>query len=426
LRRRKTLAWWREYEADQWLKPDEIAGLQWQKLKRLLGHCYREVPYYRQLWQSQDIHPDDVRSMADFAKLPTLGKDDIRKNFDALQAESFRGRLLLKNTGGSTGVPLRFGYTRESHDRRAAVMWRGYAWAGARMGRRTLLLWGGAVGDPGRAHLLKERLYHAAYHRRILNSFAMSEANMAEYADAVDLFKPEVIVAYVAPLVRLAQWALATQHKLHRPDSIVCAAEPLLEFQRGIIEQAFGCPVYNTYGCREFMLIASECEQRDGLHVNADHLCVELGNATQAGGEVVVTDLHNYGMPFIRYVNGDLASPMPGVCACGRGLPRLGKVQGRKLDVLRTPDGHLLPGEFFPHMLKDVSGLLMYQVVQRHLDQFDMTLVRGEGFDNSALDYIRREVRKVVGDSVRLDFQFSEHIDPGPTGKHRVTRCELP
>jgi phenylacetate-CoA ligase len=426
LRRRGTLAYLREYEANQWLSKSEIAELQWLKLKALLVHCYADVPYYRERWRELGIHPDDIRSLADFARLPLLTKDDIRQNFETLQAESMRGELLFKNTGGSTGVPLRFGYTRESNDRRTAVMWRGYTWVGAAMGRRALFLWGGAVGSPSRAHLLKDRLYHAAFNRRIVNTFGMTESNMAAYADAIDRARPEVIVAYVGPLVRLAQWLLETGRRVHTPRSLLGAAEPLHEFQRDIIERAFGAKMYNTYGCREFMLVASECEHRDGLHVNADHLVVELGGERPTGGEVIVTDLHNYGMPFIRYANGDLARPMAGDCACGRGLPRLASVDGRKLDALRTPDGHLLPGEFFPHMLKDVPGLRQYQVIQRQLDRLDISIVRGEGFDDDALAYIRREVTKVVGDAWSLDFHFVEHIAPNASGKFRVTQCELP
>ena len=431
LRRRHTLAWLAEYRRNQWLSAEQVMALQWQRLQRLLEHCYREVPYYQKRWRELGATPADIRNLNDYAKLPILTKADIRANFDQLQAQSWRGRLLFKATGGSTGEPMRFGYTRESNDRRTAVMWRGYEWAGSRMGRRTLFLWGGAVGEPSRAHQLKDRLYNAVFARHILNSFHMTEANMAEFADAIDRYRPEVIVAYVGPLVRLAQWLLATGRKIHRPQSIIGAAEALHEFQREILEQAFGCPAFNTYGCREFMLIASECEQRHGLHVNADHLVVELQQAKSAQastgtGEVVITDLFNYGMPFIRYVNGDTATASTSACSCGRGLPLLSSVGGRVLDAIRTPEGHVLPGEFFPHMLKDVPGLQRFQLVQRRLDQLDLSIVRGADFDDAGLAYIRREVAKVLGDSVKLNCHFVDDIPLTPSGKLRVTVSELP
>jgi phenylacetate-CoA ligase len=430
LRGRRTLAYLDDYQHDQWLSPERIEALQWQRLKRLLEHCYREVPYYRRRWTELGIVPADIHNLEDYARLPVLTKADIRHHFDELKADSLRDKLLYKTTGGSTGEPLRFGYTRESNERRAAVMWRGYEWAGSRMGRRTLYLWGGAVGEPTRSHQLKERIYNAWFARRMLNSFHMTDSNLAQYADAIDRYRPQIVVAYVGPLLRLSQWLLATGRQPWQPQAIVCGAEALHDFQRAIIEQAFGCPAYNTYGCREFMLVAAECEQHRGLHVNADHLVVELrkNGAAHTGtptGEVIITDLFNYGMPFIRYINGDMATASDEPCACGRGLPLLARVDGRVLDTIRTPAGHALPGEFFPHMLKDVPGLARFQLVQRELDRLDLTIVRGAGFDEDSLAYIRREVGKVLGESVRLECHFTDDIPLTRSGKLRVTVSEL-
>src|SRR6185437_4058006 len=160
LRRRHTLAYLKDYRSAQWLAPEQIAALQWKRLKALLEHCYREVPYYRQQWRELGIVPEDIRSMDDYARLPLLTKDDIRTHGDALKAESLRNQLGYKATGGSTGEPMRFGFTRESNDRRTAVMWRGYEWAGSRMGRRTLFLWGGGVGVQSRTKRIKDRFYN--------------------------------------------------------------------------------------------------------------------------------------------------------------------------------------------------------------------------------------------------------------------------
>lgn len=430
LRRRDTPQHIRRYERDQWLAAEDVTALQFERLHKLVHWCYREVPYYQRRWNALGITPFDIRSPGDIQKLPVLTKADIRENFEDLKATSLKDTLGYKATGGSTGEPLRFGFTRESNDRRVAVMWRGYGWAGSRMGRRTLFLWGGAVGNPSLGHRLKDRVYNSLFARRMLDSFPMTEANMASYADAIDRWRPEVIVGYVGPLVRLAEWLLATGRKIVRPASIIGAAEALHPFQRELIERAFGAPAFNTYGCREFMLIASECEHRDGLHVNADHLVVETldahGKSVQGtSGEVAITDLFNYGMPFIRYVNGDMATREHRQCACGRGLPLLASVDGRKLDAIRTPDGHILPGEFFPHMLKDVPGLTRFQLVQRQLDRLDLSIVRGREFDDASLEYIHREVARVLGTSATLHCHFVDDIPLTRSGKLRVTISEL-
>lgn len=423
LRRRKTLSYLREYERSQWRTPEETEALQWQKLKGLVRHCWEQVPYYRELWPSLGIGaPEDIASPADYARLPVLTKPEIRANFDKFIAHAYRDGLLYKTTGGSTGEPLRFGYTRESYERRLSIMWRGYGWAGARLGQRTLYLWGTPVGAQKR----KDRMYHAAFNRYMLNAFEMTEERMAEYADAVDRFRPETIVSYVAPIVKLAEWLIANGRRIHRPQRILGAAESLHESQRKTIEQAFGCPAYNTYGCREFMLIAAECEHRGGLHVNADHLKVELGDSADAGPrDVIVSDLHNYGMPLLRYANGDLATAGARTCACGRGLPLLASVDGRKLDALRTPDGRFVPGEYIVYAFLYATGIKRYQVVQKRLDAFEIRIVRDRDFGPSTVDLVRRELFKVVGDSVALDFQFVDEIPLTQTGKLRVTISEL-
>lgn len=429
--RRRTLSWLAEYEHSQWLSPQQIAELQWTRLKQLLDHCYREVPYYQRQWRELGITPDDIRSLEDYARLPLLTKADIRNHADELHATSWRPQMLYKTTSGSTGEPMRFGFTRESNERRQAVMWRGYGWANAFPGRRSLMLWGAGVGSPSLKRRWKDRLYHAAFRRRIVNSFQMTEANMGEYADFIDSYRPEILLGYFSPLLRLAQWLLANGHRVHRPKAFIVCGEAMHDFQREIVEEAFGCPAFNTYGCREFMLIAAECEQRKGMHVNADHLLVERLPSNGATlnpltGEAVVTDLFNYGMPFIRYATGDLITASPTPCVCGRGLPLITQVEGRMLDAIRTPDGHILTGMFFPFLLKEVPGVNQYQIVQRQLDRLDLLLVRGQAFNDDSLAMIRHEIHKVLGDSIELNCQFVAEIPLTRSGKTRLTISELP
>ncbi|WP_430390365.1 phenylacetate--CoA ligase family protein [Dyella sp. 20L07] len=431
VRRRSTLSWLAEYEREQWLSPEQLATLQWTRLKRLLDHCQREVPFYQRQWRELGINVKDIQNLDDYARLPTLTKADIRQHGDDLKASSWRSRMLYKNTSGSTGEPLRFGYTRESNDRRNAVMFRGYGWAGAPMGRRSLVMWGGGLGNPPLVRRLKDQLYHAAFGRRIVNSFHMTEANMSEYADLIDNYRPEVLLGYFGPLLKLAQWLIATGRRVHSPRAFIVNGEAMHDFQREIVEQAFGCPAFNTYGCREFMLIAAECEQHRGMHVNVDHLVVERvkpseGQLDPQTGEAVITDLFNYGMPFIRYATGDLITGSSEQCPCGRGLPLITQVEGRVLDAIRTPDGRILPGMFFPFLLKEVPGVKQYQIVQRQLDKLDVSLVRGPAFNDDSLAMIFREIGKVLGDGIKVNCQFVDAIPLTRSGKTRLTISELP
>ncbi|MGC4047007.1 MAG: hypothetical protein QM758_24695 [Armatimonas sp.] len=117
------------------------------------------------------------------------------------------------------------------------------------------------------------------------------------------------------------------------------------------------------------MMIAAECDQHNGLHITSDNIYVEIvrpdGTPCAPGepGQIVLTDLHNYGMPFLRYKVGDTGSFKEGLCSCGRGLPLLNVVDGRVLDVIRTPSGKIVSGAFFPHFLKDFPEIHLYQIV---------------------------------------------------------------
>src|SRR4029077_12302961 len=164
---------------------------------------------------------------------------------------------------------------------------------------------------------------------------------------------------YTNPLYEFARYIQREGLSTVSPRSIIVGAEKLYPFQRSLIEEVFRAPVFETYGSREFMLIGAECDRHAGLHLSMENLLVEIldddGSPTPAGqeGNVVITDLFNYGMPFVRYVNGDRAVAGFDLCPCGRGLPLLKKVVGRQLDVLETLDGRKVPGEFFPHLLKE-------------------------------------------------------------------------
>lgn len=429
LRRRDTLRHLREYERDQWRSADELDALQWHKLQALIAHCWDHVPFYRTFWGAAGVAAAaDIRDRGDYAKLPLLTKPAIRANLDAMIAPAHRDALYFKSTGGSTGEPLRFGYTRESYERRIAVMFRGYAWSGAHLGQRTAYLWGAPVAAPAGVALFKDRLYHAAFNRRMLNAFDMDERRMAEYADALDRFRPETIVSYVGPLVELARWIEREGRTPHRPQRILGAAEALHPHQRALLQRVFGAPVYDTYGCREFMLIAAECEARDGLHMNTDHLHVEFAAGPQADepSDLILTDLHNFGMPLMRYVNGDLGTPGRARCSCGRGLPMLAKIDGRRLDALRLRDGRLLPGEYIVYVFLPVTGVKQYQVVQQTLDTLRVRLVPDVGYDPSVHALIRDGIRKLAGDGVAIEFETVDAIALTASGKRRVTVCELP
>ena len=416
-----------EYDRQQWLSANELQALQLDKLQKLLAHCQETVPYYRRRWKELGLNWQDIRSTAEFANIPMIGKDDIRAHYDEFVSEPWRGKTLKKTTGGSTGRPFSFEYTRESYERRMAVMMRGYAWAGWRPGVRRLDIWGTELGSPSLPHRLKTKAFDAVMGRRVLSCFEMNRDNLGEFVAEIDRYRPAVIVGYTGALETIAGRIASHGGAKWAPQSVITAAEMLSTHQRELLQASFRAPVFHTYGCREFMLIGAECAEHRGYHASADHLVIEVaddaGRTVHDGpGSVVITDLHNYGMPLVRYANGDLirANSSGSRCPCGRGLPLIGAVEGRRLDMLTTPDGRFIPGEFFPHLLKDVPSIEAFQVRQTRPDQLVVLIVKSNDITPAIWAYLRTAMDKVVGRDMTVEFRMVDDIPLTPSGKRRV------
>ncbi len=433
LKRRKAFRYWRDLERTQWLPRRELERLQFEALRRLLRHAYENCPYYRQAWLERGLNPEGLTDPAGFAEWPVITRETICQDRLRMRATVPRLRLMHKATGGSSGVPLHFDLDTDSDDRRTAAWHRGYDWAGGGPGTRQLYLWGTTLGQRTRWSYLKDRLYYRTLYRRlVLNSFELGEQSVGTFLEKLNRYRPDVIVAYTNPLYTFARMLDERGQKPYSPKGIIAGAEKLHDFQRALIERVFGAPVFETYGSREFMLMGAECDRHEGLHLTSEHLLVEVvdedGRPARDGeeGDVVVTDLYNYGMPFVRYANGDRAVAGWGAGACGRGLPLLKKVVGRQLDIIHTPDGRRVAGEFFPHLVKDYPGVRKFQVVQDALDHVRLLVVPARPWDARERARLDREVGAVLGAEVRFEIVAVDDIPLTRSGKHRVVVSNLP
>jgi phenylacetate-CoA ligase len=427
LRGRATLRHIARFEGHAKLDPDALRAVQWERLQALLRHCWDDVPFYREHWSTAIRSIDEIRRVEDLAVLPVLTKAHLREHFEALKSRSLRDGLLYKQTDGTTGEPLRFAYTREAYEQRQAVMHRGYRWAGYRIGRRALYLWWSpGLRRPG-LRALRERLQHRLFNRHFLDAMHLDPAQLADYARRISRLAPRVIVSYVTPLYRIARWAEDAGVRLHSPDAILTAAEPLDEQQRATIERAFRAPVRNTYGCREFMLIAAEHAPCGRMHVNSDQLVVESIPLDMVGArdaqQLVITDLSNLGMPMVRYVNGDVARLSHERCTCGLPFPTIERIDGRRLDALRTPSGRMIHFSAITYGFLSTAGVAQYKVIQRG-DRLEVRVVAGSGWTDAGGRAIVDDIARTVGEPMDITLQLVDQIPPGRNGKFRITETD--
>jgi len=425
-KRRKTLSYWKGLERSQWLGRAELEAEQFRSLQRLLKHAAAHCPYYRETWAEGQFDAKKVQDPGDFQKWPLLDKSLIRQHRESMQAENLSRSIFSKSTGGSTGTPLHFDLDTGSHERRCAASMRGYGWAGAMPGTKQFYLWGVPLEDQPRWKMWKNRAYDLIQRRRHVNCFELSDASVPRILNILDRYRPDVIVAYTNALYQFARGLADQGLRPFSPRGIVVGAEKLYPSERETIESVFDSPVFDTYGSREFMLIGAECEEHNGFHLTTEHLYVEVldddGTPTPDGevGNVVITDLYNYGMPFVRYITGDQAVAGFGGCPCGRGLPLLSEVRGRRVDVIHTPGGRRLSGVFFPHLMKDFPAIRQFQVAQPSIDHLELRVVLAPSWNQADQHQVLDVMKRTIGDDVRIDWRPVNSIPLTRAGKHRV------
>ncbi len=425
LKRRPVFDYWAELEASQWWSAERLESLRLDRLRALIQHAQNTSPWYRDRWAAEGLAASSVTELADLAQFPIVDRDDIVAHRPEMRTTAPGMRLIAKATGGSSGVPLKFDLDHDSNERRMAAWHRGYGWAGAGPGTRQWYLWGVPPDSTAGWRKQKVRLYDRLYRRTTMSCFELGESTLSRFVDSLARTRPDAIVAYTGALYAFARLLEAEGIVPYQPGSLVVGAEALHDFQRETIERVFRAPVFETYGSREFMLIGAECPEHAGLHLTAEHHLVELvdeaGQSVADGveGDMVITDLTNWGMPFIRYRNGDRGIMATGDCACGRHLPRLARVTGRRLDVLTTPDGHELPGEFFPHIMKEFASVQRFQVIQEVADEVIVRIVAPTWSAEDA-DRLAREVGAVAGGQLRIRVETVDDIPLTGAGKLKV------
>jgi phenylacetate-CoA ligase len=436
LRRRPTLSHLEQLQRSEWCSLDELEALQSAELRKLLDHAYDHSPHYRRKLEERALRPSDIRTIDDLRKLPLLTRDEAIDSSENRMSTAEPLPRIRKMTSGTTGRPLSFAYDVGSEYWRQATKLRGYGWAGYQPGDRSLHFWGSiaAVKTPPLKRKVKAALDHLVRREHYVNCADHSEVALSSVVRQLRELKPKVIVCYAQAGAALARHIVETKSRDWEDIAVIASAERLFPADRDAMTEAFGPGIFDTYGSREVMLIAAECQAHEGLHVSMENLVVEIIVGEKGAerpalpgelGEVVVTDLHNYGAPFIRYVNGDLAVAMPAErCACGRALSRLQRIEGREVDTLRDGEGRPVGGMFFIVLFSVLADKVRrFQVVQHKDRSIDVKLVPGGLFDDSLLEMVKSNCEKVIP-GVDLRMQVVADIPVGRSGKSRVVVVE--
>ena len=431
-----------EARALERLDAEQTAEMQRQRLAHILTHAAAHVPYYRDLLPRHGVVDTSGNARPErLAALPLLDKATLAEEFERLRSDDADTRgWVVNRSGGSTGEPTRFVQDRRYRAWAEAVKVVRDEWAGVRPGDRQALLWGSARDLFEGSEAWKTRLRRWSLNELWVNAFFASEQAMASHLVQLQRFRPSYLLGYAPNLHEFALFAERRGARLASLQSVASGAGTLHPHMRDDIERAFGVPVFNRYGSREFGAIAGDCEFRTGLHVAAPHVIVEVvrpdGSRADPheSGEIVVSSLTNFSMPLLRYRIGDRGATSSRTCACGCGWPLLDRVEGRVTDTFVHPDG----GVVSPTGLVHLAGALVregwvrrFQFVQETVEEVTVRIVpegdiatAAERHAEAAGD-LTHAVRKMMGPRSRIRIEFVETIPPSPSGKHLSTICKV-
>lgn len=412
-------------DKSQWKSQAELREIQSIKLQNLLHHCHKHVPYYRDIFSQQGIRfEDDFPAILN--NVPVITKPLINANRDLLIADNFdMGDLVANSTGGSTGESMYFYNDRTSLVERQAVVLRNQKWVGARYSDKEVRLWGAQM-DLNKASGLRSKVHGLLNNTIHLSTYDLSDDSMHNYVKVISRYKPKLLISYPSPLAEFSRYIISNSINIHPVKSIITSAEKLYDWQREVIQLAFPkSEIYDRYGCREFGNIAHECNMHEGYHVNDERFFLEILDdnlqPVDEGkvGKIYITDLDNYGFPFLRYEIGDLASFSSKSCSCGRGLSLLSSIEGRSFDIIQCPNGNRVAGTFWTICLRRYQGVVRFQVVQEELDVLRLKLVTDESYDKSSESQIISDVYDKCG-KISVVFDYVDVIELTKSGKEKL------
>ncbi|MDE0468047.1 MAG: hypothetical protein OYL97_13420 [Candidatus Poribacteria bacterium] len=393
---------------------ETIIVFQQGRLGKLLQHAYHTTPYYRELLETES---------PDISEVPPLEKQDVREQLEHLCSEAFLQKQRIKNaTGGSTGTPLTFYQDRNYWNQRNLSVYYFDRWAGWNFGEPQLIIWGAPADLKGNEHW-KHRLNNFWRNQYWLNGFHLTDTAMQAAFNEMDGCHPQTILAYPSSLYQFASFlfenGLTPRWGLK---GMISSAEMLHPHYRALAETVFSTKVYNRYGGREVGLIAMECTE-GRMHINCHDLYLEIDSIDPytKPGEILITQLNNYAMPFIRYRIGDIGRLSDEVCPCGNQLPILAELLGRSTATFRTKTGALIHGGYFTQQFYNVIGVDQFQLIQETFERCVLKLVINAQWQETTGDLLVGKIQDTLGTDVAVTVEFVEEIPLPASGKREFT-----
>jgi phenylacetate-CoA ligase len=409
-----------QLDRSQWLEPEQLRARQLRQLEALLGHAYESVPYYRERWQGC-FDPHAPLAPEGIARLPLLRRRDLQENYAALASTRVpreHGNAAEARTSGSTGAPVRFLRTPLCGALWNAITLRDHAWHGRDFGRKLAVIRQGV-----------ERGEAASWGPATVGIVTTGAAVMLPVKESVEAQldwlqeqRPGYLLTYPSNIIEIARTARARGIRLPELVEVRAFGEAMSDEVREACRAAWDVRVTDMYSAEEVGYVALQCPEHEHYHVQSEGVWLEVldaqGEPCAPGevGRIVVTSLHNFATPLVRYDIGDYAE-VGEPCACGRGLPVLRRILGRTRNLLVTSDGRRYWQTFGMRPAMDVVSILQHQFVQKSYDLIEARFVVRGPLTREQEAKLQEMMLSRLPAGFRIEIVYVDRIPRGAGGK---------
>ena len=411
---------WYQLRRNQWKRASELRKIQLKRLKAVVRHAYYNVPYYHRIFKSVRIKPEQIRNLEDLQRIPMTTKSDVQNNHSNFISRNVDlSQCKISFTSGSTGRPLKVISSPKARYYSLALLQYPFFESGLKLRDKLVEV--------------KVHLKNPALRRPINIGFLgrmriPSENTIEENIRILKKIRPDALYTYPSLLLLLASEIEKKNIAEINPRLVFSHGETLTPRGKQLVNSVLDTNVHNMYGSVEFNRLAFQCNKHSGLHMITDSAVIEIIKGDEPAGydelgEIVVTGLYNYAMPFIRYKMGDVGATTDERCDCGRSWPLIKRIEGRSNDFSVLPNGRIVSPMNLIEVMepKYVKGVMQYQIIQEKKSYFLVKVIVNKKFNSEQISIIQRRMRTAcLGEDVDVDVQVVNELVKDKTGKFRV------
>lgn len=424
-----------QLEQSQWFDSAKIINHQFDQIRLLVNYAYRTVPFYKKLFDEHNFLPESLQNPEDITNIPLLKRTELQENPEQIISQEIpreHGHVFDVSTSGSTGRPVDVKRTVLMNQVWDGLILREHNWYQRDVTQEYATIKYAKKGEWEPPFGLIRQGWGSATQLIFdngLSSYLNSSAPIDVQLDWLKHRNPAYLFIYPTNLFELAKRAIDRNIKIDNLKHIRTNGESLPDGLRDVCKRAFDVELYDIYGTLEVGFIAFQCPEQGHYHVQSENVYVEILDENDKPckpggiGRVVITSLHNFATPLIRYDIGDYAS-FGDPCECGRGLPVISKIYGRTRNVLTLPNGDKYWPTFGYREYSKIADIKQFQIIQKTLTKLHVRLVC-EQMTSDQEDSLREVIRDAMRYDFEIDITYHDNLERGPSDKFEEFKSEL-